>query len=423
MNRSSALQDILDTPVPSGIFAPHAVPGMPASVDRMPHQFLEAVRQTEGDVIPIRDGMIDGVPFPFFASRDPGRQSYVVVGFDTVKRMALDYASFAQDYVEHMEVLMGKNVIGSLDPPLHRKYRGLVSQAFGAQAIATLSHEVIEPLVDGLLDRIAARDTCDLVPALTDRLPVLLIGHIFDLPVEHYGRFASLSGRLLAAGFDWEDALDASRELETLFRDMIDRRRANPGDDIISRLIAARVDDEQLEDDDIISFCRALLPAGMETTARALSGMMTVLLSERAHWERLLANPDLAPGAVEELLRWNAPAQAMPKRPVRDIEIGGRTLPAGASLWVLTGHANRDPLHWERPHDYDMTRPRSQHLAFSLGPHLCLGHQLARRELEVVLRRMLDRLPDLRLDPDAAPPVIHGVFSRSADRVDVRPRG
>lgn len=421
MNDAISLQSILDTHIPAGIFAPHAVPGLPDAVDRQPHEFLESVRRTEGDVIPIRDGRIEGVPFPFFASRDPGRPSYVVVGFDTVRSIVVDHESFAQDYIEHMEVLMGRNVIGALDPPLHRKYRGLVNQAFGAQAIAALSRQAIEPLVEGLLDRIAARDASDLVPDLTDRLPVLLIGHIFDLPPGQYGRFASLGGRLLAAGFDWDDAVQASQELEVLFRTLIEERRRSPGEDIISRLIAARLDGEQLEDDDIVSFCRALLPAGMETTARALSTMMAVLLSDRSHWERLLADRDLVPAAVEELLRWNAPAQAVPKRPKRDLEIGGRKLAAGASLWVLTGHANRDPSHWERPNEYDMTRPKLPHLAFSQGPHLCLGNQLARRELEVTLRRVLDRLPNLRLDERREAPVIHGIFSRSADRVDVVP--
>jgi cytochrome P450 len=302
---------------------------------------------------------------------------------------------------------------------MHRKYRGLVRQAFGAESVATIGREVIGPLVDGLLDRISAKTTSDLVPDLAERLPVLLIGHIFDLPIQQYGQFASLAARLLAAGFDWPDAVLASQELEALFRTLIDERRRNPGSDIISRLIEARLDDEQLEDDDIISFCRALLPAGMETTSRALSSLMTVLFSERSNWEKLLANRDLVPAAIEELLRWNAPAQAIPKRPTRDLKIGGRIIPAGASLWVYTGHANRDPLHWERPHDYDLTRPISRHLAFSLGPHTCLGMGIARVELEVTLRRILDRLPDMQLDPEAEAPVIHGIFSRSADRVNV----
>ncbi len=419
MSRPSSLRAVLDTPIDPGIFSPHAVPGLPESVNRRPHEYLEDIRAREGDLIPIRDGKVSGVPFPFFASRDPGRASYLVVGFETVKTIVVDHESFSQDYIEHMEVLMGKNVIGALNPPVHRKYRGLVNQAFGAQSVAVLAREVIEPLVNGLLDKIAAKGASDLVPDFADRLPVLSIGYIFGLPIEQYGHFASLAGRLLAAGFDWTDALKASEELEQLFRALIDERRRNPGTDIISRLIEARLDNERLDDDDIISFCRALLPAGMETTARALSSMMTVLLTDRSRWQQLLANRDLAPAAVEELLRWNAPAQAIPKRPTRDLNIGGRDIPAGASLWVLTGHANRDPVHWDRPHEYDLARPKSPHLAFSMGPHMCLGNQLARRELEVALRLMLDRLPDMRLDPRVDAPVIRGVFSRSADYVNV----
>ena len=422
MTNAADIHDIFDIQLDPDAFATPDVPGMPDSIYEQPHEFFESLRQHSGDVVEVVDGKVDGNPFPFFGTRDRTRPVYVVLGFKTIQSVLSNQSDFHQNYSEHMGVLMGENVIVGLNPPVHRKYRGLVNQAFGMQSVNALTHQIIEPLIDGILDRIVANQRSDLVQDLACRLPVFLIGHIFDLPPSQYADFAKCAGTLMAAGFNWPAALKASQELESMFQEIIAYRRAHPGEDIISRLINARLDGDQLTDSDIVSFCRALLPAGMETTVRALTSLFAVLMTQPEHWRRLNQDNSLIPAAVEEVIRWNGPAQTLPKTPTRDVVLDGHSVPAGASLWIYIGHANRDPRHWDQPHQYELTRPKAMHLGFSFGQHMCLGNVLARRELELTLREMLHRLPDLRLDPDLPTPRIRGVISRSASSVHVLAR-
>lgn len=386
-----------------------------------PHAFFEEARAVAGNVFLVEKAEILGRRFPFMKARD-GKPVYVALGFDVVQSILANQAHYHQNYDHSANVLMGETQLAGLNPPRHRSYRSLVNKAFGVGAMGAIEAEMITPIAQALVERISEAGKADLVPDFACRLPVTLIGHMFDLPLERYADFSRLAGAIMANMTDWKGAVQASSELHALFTVLIAERRQNPGEDLISKLLQAEIEGERLDDEDVITFCRALVPAGIDTTVRALSSLFTGLLGDRRQWELVRDDPSLIPAAVDELLRWNGPAQILPKRTTTDVQLGGVDIPAGSHVWAYIGNANNDPSRWERPYEYDLTRERKNHLAFSFGPHLCLGNQLARRELETALGLFVAAFPDLRLDPDAPAPRISGIMFRSPPQVRVLTR-
>ncbi len=409
------VEELLDIKIDSAVFA--SLEGViPELVRRDPYSFFEHERERSGDIIVVSDGAIADVEFPVFRS-SVGNKVYVACGFDTVRQIVSDQSSFYQDYGAHMDILMGENQLAGMNPPLHAKYRALVMSAFDTQSIRNITAELIEPIVDGLISRIRQSEKTELVQDLACRLPVLLIGQIFNLPIEKYNDFATNAGALMMNAYDWPGAVAASKALGETFEEIIEERRRTPGSDLISDLIHAEIDGEKLPDSDIVSTCRAVVPAGIETTVKALSTLMALILDQPEKAQIVRQNLSLIPAATDELLRWNGPAQLLPKRTVKDVEIDGTSIPAGSHIYCYIGHANRDPRHWEHSESFDPERKRSQHLAFSFGPHFCVGNQLARAEIEVVFRKTLEKLPNLRRDPEAPEHSVQGVVFRSADFV------
>jgi cytochrome P450 len=224
-------------------------------------------------------------------------------------------------------------------------------------------------------------------------------------------------------GYDWKRALQASRWLGDYFLGLIEQRRSKPGgDDLISVLIAAECEGDRLADADIVAFLRVMLPAGAETTYRSTSNLVQGLLTHPDQLAALRADRSLIPKAIEEGLRWEAPLTAIARTATRDVEIGGVEIPAGAMVNISIGAANHDHDRWgPTAEELDILRPSQAHLAFANGPHVCLGLQLARMESRVFLERLLERLPNLRLDPDADPAryQINGLAFRSPRELPV----
>ena len=206
---------------------------------------------------------------------------------------------------------------------------------------------------------------------------------------------------LRAAGYDasWHDGID---------------------DGDLVRLAQAEGRTVLSSDDDIFAFLRLLLPAGAETTYRSSSNLIFGLLTRPEQLDAVRADRSLVPQAIEEGLRWEPPLTGIMRTTVRDVELGGVRVPAGAMLSVTLGAANHDPDRWDEPERFDLFRDPQQHMAFAFGPHMCLGIHLARMETTVVLNKVLDRLPGLRLDPDADDVHITGMTFRSPASLPVR---
>ena len=313
---------------------------------------------------------------------------------------------------------MGHTIL-EMDEPEHHTYRGLVQQAFSRKAMEIWEREVVRNVVDEHIDNFIDRGRADLVGELTFPFPVAVIARLLGLPSEDLPMFHRQAVELISAGFDLERATRASEALYSYFCSIIADRRINPSDDVISVLAQAELDGTHLTDDEICAFLRLLLPAGAETTYRSSSNLLVGLLTNADQLDALRDDRALMPQAIEEGLRWEPPLLGILRTATRDTEVEGVPIPAGSSISVSIGSANHDERHWENAEAFDIFRPQKQHLAFAWGPHMCLGLHLARMETKVLLTQLFDRLPNLRLDPDAEVPQISGMVFRAPPALPV----
>ena len=294
----------------------------------------------------------------------------------------------------------------SLDPPDHTRMRRLVSQAFTPRVVSTLAGRISQ-LTDELLTAAgeAGDHRFDLVSALAYPLPVRIISELLGVPPQDHATFAGWSAKLahsVQPSFGTVDAAEmaqteqASAEFREYFTELIAARRSSPADDLLTKLIRAEDDGQRLTLDEMISTCVLLLVAGHETTVGLISNAMLALLRNPDQLAVLAADPGLAAQAVEETLRYDSPVQLTGR-----VATGGLVEPDGAVLLLLLSATGRDPAVFTDPDTFDITRGTSEHLAFSAGPHFCLGAPLARLEATIALRALATRLIDPELDPDS----------------------
>jgi len=344
---------------------------------------------------------------------------YTAFGFDAVQAVLRDGDTFSSSgYAEVIGAVMGHTIL-EMDEPEHHTYRALVQQAFSRKAMDTWEVELVKSVVDEHIDRFRERGHADLVRELTFPFPVVVIARLLGLPREDLTQFHRLAVELISVGFDMDRGLRASTALHEYFSGVIAERRAHPQNDVISVLLAAELEGQRLTDDEIIAFLRLLLPAGAETTYRSSSNLLFGLLTNPQQLDALRADRALMPQAIEEGLRWEPPLLTIMRTATRDTVVEGVEISAGATIVINMGSANHDEKYWENADEFDMFRAPRQHLAFAFGPHMCLGLHLARMETRVVVGRLLDRLPDLRLDETAEPPFITGVTFRAPNALPV----
>jgi cytochrome P450 len=373
-----------------------------------------------------REGDDDAVLVPEgsdidFMEIDRSGGVFTAYSFEAVQQVLKDGESFSsQGYADVMGKVLGHSIL-EMDEPEHHLYRGLVQQAFSRKAMETWERELVRDVVnehiDAFIDRPARQ--ADLVRELTFSFPVIVIARLLGLPRADLPMFHRRAVEVISAGFEPARAERASQALFEYFCAIIAERRLHPSDDVISVLVQAELEGVRLNDEEICSFLRLLLPAGAETTYRSSSNLLVGLLSNPDQLEALRADRALLPQAIEEGLRWEAPLIGILRTATRDVEVAGTLVPAGSFIAVNIGSANHDEKVWDDPDDFDIFRPPRQHLAFAWGPHMCLGLHLARMETRVVISQLLDRLPGLRFDPDAAPPSISGAIFRAPGALPV----
>jgi cytochrome P450 len=317
-----------------------------------------------------------------------------------------------------MGVVMGPSIL-QMDGTEHRSHRSIIGGAFRRQALTDWEKNFIEPTVQSLIDKFAVRGDAELVRELTFHYPIQVIAKILGVPVEDYRTFARLSIELISIAVDFERGMKASQDLRSYLETILVARRSEPQNDLISVLIHAEIDGHPLPDDEIFGFLRLLLPAGAETTQRLLGTLLLALLSNPEQFEAVKADRKLLSNAIEEALRWEAPVQFTSREPLQDVTISGVDIPAGSHISVVIGSGNHDETVFEDPERFDIFRDCAPHLAFGEGPHRCLGEHLARLETMVAMNALMDRLPDIKLEPGDRDPHVHGSAFRSPNCVPV----
>ncbi|TDJ06185.1 MAG: cytochrome P450 [Deltaproteobacteria bacterium] len=347
------------------------------------------------------------------------KEIFVAVTHEAVSHVLRDAATFSSSgYEQIMGIVMGHSIL-EMDEPEHSRYRGLIQQAFTRKIQARWETELVHPIVHKLIDDFADRGRADLVRELTFPFPVNVIAGMLGLPHEDLPQFHRWAVELISVGHDWERGLAASKKLAEYFGGILAERREQPREDLISLLAQVELDGHRLTDDDIFAFLRLLLPAGAETTYRSSSNLLFGLLSHPEQLDAVRKDRSLIPQAIEEGLRWEAPLTGISRKASKDVEIFGVKIPKDATVAVNMGSANHDETRYENPEAFDIFRPPQQHMAFAFGPHRCLGMHLARMETTVALNAVFDRLPGVRLDPDAEDVHITGQAFRAPSALPV----
>lgn len=348
---------------------------------------------------------------PVFKSEFMNRVSYVVSKYDDCLFVLKDAELFSSRSNAEVGKVMGRTVI-EMDAKEHTRHRALVQAAFVPKAMETLP-ATLGAMVDELLSAVARDRSADLVSQFTEIFPVKVIAHILGIPTADYPKFQRWAIDIIGFAKDYERGMASSKAVAEYLLPVVRARRAEPREDVISRLAQGTVDGQGLSDDEVISFLRLLMPAGAETTFRLIGNMLFALLTERDRWERVRADRALVPWVIEETLRWETSVLMVSREATRPITIRGFDVPQGGLVSVIVASANRDEDHYENPDEFDLDRRADDHLAFGFGRHHCLGYHLAKMEARIALGAVLDRFPQLRLDPSAPAPTITGLAFRS----------
>jgi len=294
-------------------------------------------------------------------------------------------------------------MIVSLDPPRHRPLRRIASPHFTPRSVRT-KREDIERIAVEILDETATAGTpseCDFVERIAAPLPIAVIAWILDVPRADWELLFRWTNEVIGASDPEfqrpgetavQTGISARKEMHAYFAGLIEQRRSNPGDDLVSELLDARIDGAPLTSRQLLSYCELLVEAGNETTRNAISGGLLAFSENRDEWERLRRHPELLSTAVEEILRWVTPITHFTRTATADCELRGERIRAGDEVALFYASANRDEEVFEDPFAFRIDRRPNRHLTFGVGEHFCLGAHLARVELETVFRHLLARL-------------------------------
>jgi methyl-branched lipid omega-hydroxylase len=287
-------------------------------------------------------------------------------------------------------------IFNMMDPPEHDRHRGILQKVFTAKAIAERAADV-RATINRLIDDVIEQGECDLVRDLAVELPLTVTANMLGVPHEDRGKLFAWTNTFADTTVPAEEKMTAMVELAGYLSELINSRREEPTDDLLSRLIHAELDGERLNDAEVIAHFAQLMNGGNETTRNAFAGGIWALIENPAEMQKLRDDPALMPNAVEEILRWHTPIMHQARTATHDIEIRGVPIAENDKVIMWYSSANRDPAQNPDPDRFDVSRDRPKHLAFGIGRHFCLGNQLARLELQVGLQETLRRLHDLEL--------------------------
>lgn len=401
-----------------------------------------------GDPYPTYDWLVANAP----VFRDEANRLWVVSGYEDLSWVERNPEIFCSAKGVRPDAPGGISII-TMDAPEHTFHRRLVNKGFTPKMVRGIADHIDE-ITSDVLDRVAGAGECDFVADISYRIPLIVICELLGLPVQDWQLLGGWSDALVGAQSArtpddpaFHAATKAFLEYTEYLQGVFAAKRAEPGDDLVSVLIKA-VDDgvlatgdgveirdmvaeaeranqvtmavlSEMGQDELVMFLILLLVAGNETTRNAMSGGVEAFSQEPEQWARLVADPDLVEPAVEEVLRWTSPVLNFSRTATCDTELRGHPIAENDKVLVLYGAANRDPAVFEEPATFRIDRTPNNHLAFGIGPHFCLGANLARLELQILFRQLVRRFPDLHVAAGAAAKRMPNTLVRTIDELPV----
>jgi cytochrome P450 len=314
--------------------------------------------------------------------------------------------------------LFGAQNLTFTDPPIHTRLRRLVAPSFAPRKIEAQEHQVRGSL-DLLYAEMEGKGEVEFVSEFANRLPMMTVGKMLDWPEEEFDFLRGLVVYLFEqAKLKPGDPMppEVLKEFATqrdYFSRMIEARRRNPGQDVISSIVSAHDEKGAVDFEELLGLVTTIVLGGVPTTAELLTFLVYEMLNHPAQHELLRSHPDLAAGAVEETLRFDPPVTMTPRFALEDTGIGGVRIPRGSAVWPVMGAANRDPDQFPNPDTYDITRSPNDHLAFGEGVHFCIGNPTARLQGRLVAASIFQRFPRMRIVPGFVPTYRGTAMSRS----------
>ena len=366
---------------------------------------------------------VNGVPHEWFATLrrecpvqwhpDPNGQAegfWSVTRYDDCVNVNRDYEHFSSAQAATLFTDMDEDTLAqlqlmmlNLDPPMHTRYRRLVNKGFTPRMIRDLESKVIAS-TDDIIDRVCEAGTADFVEQISAELPLQVIADLMGVPQEDRHLVFDWSNKMIGSNdpeyqLSPDTPAQASMELFAYADELCAKKRLDPHQDLFSVLTQADIDGDQLSQLELDLFFLLLAVAGNETTRNLISGAMVAFFDHPEEWERLKADRSLLPTAVEEMLRYVSPVMHFRRTATSDVKIGDQQISEGDKVIFWHISANRDETVFADPNRFDVGRSPNNHMAFGGGgPHFCLGANLARMEIRVMFDRLLDRVPDIRLD-------------------------
>ncbi|MGG4345302.1 cytochrome P450 family protein [Paenibacillus lautus] len=333
-----------------------------------------------------------------------GRFGWLISNYEEAVE-ALKDSRFSKDVVKAMgqeqTSVFSTNMLFS-DPPDHKRLRGLVQKGFTPQRIADMRGHIQE-IADNLLDAVSSKDTINLIDEYAFKLPIIVISEILGVPTEDQDKFRIWSNSIIGASNQEmnEQVVQHMNEFIAYLKDWFAKVREQPGDDMISQLVIAENQGDRLSEQELYGVVTLMIIAGHETTVNLIGNGVLALLEHPEQRKLLQEQPELIHGAIEEMLRYNGPVEFSTSRwAAVDMDFHGVHMKKGDLVVIALNSANRDASQFADPDIFDITREKSQHLAFGKGIHLCLGAPLARLEGEIAINTLLRRYPHFELQRD-----------------------
>ena len=358
----------------------------------------------------------------------PKRESWTVTSYHACERAFRENLVFSSAVMKESAgiQMIGKTILEMVGPE-HRRYRAVGQPLFlRPRVLDWWKRRWIDEAADTLLDRLEGREAADLNLDLCARMPMYVVTRAIGLEGADALEFRKhLNDSTFGAhGVSKEQAAHSRAEVDRIMNELIDDRRANGGDDVITGLLEndLKLPDgttRKLTNEEIFSYCKLIIFAGGGTTWRQLGITIDALLTHRRFWEECKEDRELIELAIDEALRWRPTDPIFPRLTTEDVEVEGVTIPEGVRVQICLGSGNRDPKVFDRPDEFDIHRRKQHHLGLGLGPHRCLGMDVAKQEMVAAISGLMDRWPNLKLDPSKPTPVFVGLDHRGMSTVPV----